>query len=703
MSSYDLLRKEIREYIYDEGWESLRKIQEASIKRVHETENNLILAAPTASGKTEAAFLPAINSIKDWNSGLKIIYISPLIALINDQFKRIYELCDYMDISVTSWHGEASKSKKDKLLKKPTGILLITPESIEAMLSLRPGEAKGLFKGTEWIIVDEIHSFLENNRGIQLKSLTERMKLYMEKEPRFIGMSATLNKEDYKTVKSFFISNRHTDVLLDSSKNPLEATKSYYESNLKNESSEALKEIYDYSQTESMLVFPNARSEVERLSVRLSKLGRQMGSCTRYFAHHSSVSKDMRLTAEDFAKNSKGELFTICCTSTLELGIDIGSVDSIVQYNAPHSVASLGQRLGRSGRNVRKSILHFIATDEWSLLQGLAALSLYEEGLIDRIDPVIKPYDVLAHQVISILLENTGVQLKDLKVLNKRFNVWEDIEDNEYMELLDFLIEKDYIEVLENEAITGLGTETLLKRSEFFTHFETENNFTVYNNQKKIGEIPLSPNVQVGINIFLSAEVWKITDIEFKGRKIYVGKAVDGNPPMFFGNAGNITNEIRSRMKTILNDENYRKGYNERIKEILLKLSEENLKYEGFHWVAKGDKTGLRTFKGTKINRTLQLLLNMLNHKVNYELDDKETFISGTNIREGIYKVKESGFTEDDIFQYLNDNPDIVELYLSSNKYRMLLPNNLKIRYVINNKLDFEGAKMYLDNPLCGE
>ena len=696
MNGYDLLRKEIRQYIYDEDWDSLRGIQEASIKHVHDTENNLILAAPTASGKTEAAFLPAINSIKDWASGLKIVYISPLIALINDQFRRIYELCGYMDIPVTSWHGEASRAKKNKLLKKPRGILLITPESIEAMLSLRPGEAKGLFRGTEWIIVDEIHSFLENNRGIQLRSLIERIELYMEKEPRFIGMSATLNREDYKKVKNFFISDRVTDVLLDSSQNPLEATKSYYKSNMKRESREALEEIYDYSQRESMLIFPNSRGEVERLAVGLSKLGRQRGSDTRYFAHHSSVSKDMRLNAEEFAKSSRGKLFTICCTSTLELGMDIGSVDSIVQYNAPHSVASLAQRLGRSGRTTRKNILHFIATDEWSLLQGLAALSLYEEGLVDRFDYIIKPYDVLAHQIISILLENTGMPVKNLKNINKNFRCWQDIEDDEYFELLEYLIKRNYIEILENEAITGIETEKLLRGSDFFTHFETENNFSVYNSQKKIGEIPLSPGVQTGVNIFLAAQIWKITDIELKSKKIYVNRAVDGNPPIFLGNGANVTNEIRNRMKVILENENYWIYYNENIKEVLSKLSKENLRYEKFQWVEKNDKFGIRTFQGTKINRTLQLLLNMLDDRVNYKLDDRETFISGPNIRKDINRVIERKFTEDEIFLYLRDNPGIVESYLSSNKYRMLLPDNLKIKYVINNKLDLEGVKSYL-------
>lgn len=519
----------------------------------------------------------------------------------------------------------------------------------------------------------------------------------MAKDPRFIGMSATLNREDYKKVKNFFISNRVTDVLLDSSKNPLEATKSYYESNIKKQSRKALEEIYNYSQRESMLVFPNSRGEVERLAVELSRLGKERGSSTRYFAHHSSVSKDIRLTAEKFAKSSRGELFTICCTSTLELGIDIGSVDSIVQYNSPHSVASLGQRLGRSGRTTRKNILHFIATDEWSLLQGLAALSLYEEGIIDRFDPIIKPYDVLAHQVISILLENTGMPLKDLKSINKKFKCWQDIEDNEYHELLEYLIEKDYIEILESEVITGLETEKLLKGSDFFAHFETENNFSVYNDHKKIGEIPLSLSVQVGVNIFLSAQIWKIRDIEFKSKKIYVTKAVDGNPPIFLGNGSDITNEIRNRMKTILEDENYWDNYNENIKEVLLKLSKENLRHKKLQWTEKDDKIGLRTFQGTKINRTLQLLLNMLDENIRYELEDRETFISGPNIKEDINRVIERNFNEDEIFEYLKDNLKIVELYLTSNKYSMLLPNNLKIKYIINNILDLAGVRKYLE------
>lgn len=701
MSSFDLLQRDIKKYIFDEGWQSLRPIQEAAIKHVHNTEHNMILAAPTASGKTEAAFLPAINSVEDWRVGLKIVYISPLIALINDQFQRISDLCSYMDIPVTSWHGEASRTRKNKLLKEPRGILLITPESIEAMLSLRQGEAIGLFNGVEWVIVDEIHSFFNNNRGVQLRTLIERMKVYMNQDPRFIGMSATLNQENYKEIKSFFISHRPTDVLLDRSKNSLESTKDYYPANIKGESREALEEIYEYSIKESMLVFPNTRSEVERLSVMLNRLKEKKGSEARYFAHHSSISKEVRLTAEEFAKTSRGDLFTICCTSTLELGIDIGSVDSIVQYNAPHSVASLGQRLGRSGRTTEKNVLHFIATNEWSLLQGLAALSLYEEGMIDRARPIVKPYDVVAHQILSLLLEYTGMPYERLKNLNNSFQCFKEIEDDEYLELIEYLINNNYIEILDEDAITGVETEKLLRGAEFFAQFETEGNFLVYNNGKKIGEIPLSRAVQTGVNIYLSAGIWKIKDIELKLKKIYVEKAVDGNPPVYFGDGADVTNEIRLRMKNILENEDCWLGYNDNIREVLYKLSRDNSTYIGIkndelYWVTKEDKIGLRTFQGTKINRTLQLILNIIGEEGNYILEDNESLISGPNIKEQIARIKEYDFTKEELCLYLKNKPELIEVYLSSNKYRKLVPSNLNINYIFNNKFDLDGVRKYL-------
>lgn len=695
MNAFSLLRREIREYIYDEGWDALRKIQEASIKQAHNTENNLVLAAPTASGKTEAAFLPAINQVKDWESGVKIVYVSPLIALINDQFSRIFDLCQYMDIPVTAWHGEASTTQKKNLLKDPKGILLITPESLEAMLALNPQNAQKLFGKTEWIIVDEVHSFLENNRGVQLSSLLERIKNYMDQDPRYIGMSATLNRADYDIVKDFFRSDRDTNVLLDNTKNEFVVTKSFYPENMQHESKEAFEEIYQHSLEESMLVFPNTRAMVETLSVGLTRIAKKHNTHTRYFAHHASVSKEMRLTAENFAKNARFEKFTIFCTSTLELGIDIGAVDSVVQYNAPQSVASLSQRLGRSGRKERKNILHFIATQEWPLLQGLATISLYEEGAIDRIDPIKKPYDVLAQQILSMILENFGMEKESVLTLNKTYKSWKMFSDEELESLLEYMLEFEFLEDLEGELIAGKEAERLLRSREFFAHFDSTDDFSVYNNMKKIGQVPLSVSVQVGQNIYLSAKAWQIKDIDVKGKKVHVELAVDGKAPIFHGDRADVTNEIRMRMREILLDTSpYENDGN--IKKILDKISATTLKEEGLNWLVTNDASGLVTFKGTKINATLQLCLNMLNERSTYRLYEQESFIYGPNIKADIKKLLQLKYSEKDIYKYLIKNKDLAEVYLVSHKYRILLPDTLRVKYIIDNFLALDEMYEYI-------
>ena len=420
METYNMLKKEIRRYIYDQNWQKFTKIQEHSIKLYSESEDNLILIAPTASGKTEAAFLPAINSIENWEEGIKIVYISPLIALINDQFNRISELCKYMEITVTRWHGEASQSKKRDILKNPEGILLITPESLEALFVTKSDKVKKLFYNVENIIVDEIHSFIGSNRGIQLKSLLERMSLYIKNNnPRMIGMSATVSEENYLDLKEIFQNKRVTKIIRDKGKNELKIDCNFYFDKIA-----ALNKIYEYSKTETMLVFPNSRQKVEMIAANLKKKSQKEKKYISYFSHHASVSKNIRAMIENFTKESNKNLFTICCTSTLELGIDIGAVDSIVQYNAPHSVSSLAQRLGRSGRRTGINNLHFISDEKWDLLQGLASISIYKKGKVDKIDVVKKPYDVMAHQILSLIVEKSEINLSEFKEFIQKYQTW---------------------------------------------------------------------------------------------------------------------------------------------------------------------------------------------------------------------------------------------------------------------------------------
>ena len=702
MDTYNMLKKEIRRYIYDQKWQQFTKIQDHSIKLYSESEDNLILIAPTASGKTEAAFLPAINSIENWEEGIKIVYISPLIALINDQFNRISELCRYMEITVTRWHGEASQSKKRDIIKNPKGILLITPESLEALFVTKSDRVRKLFYNVENIIVDEIHSFIGSNRGIQLKSLLERMSLYIKNNnPRMIGMSATVSEDNYLDLKEIFQNKRVTKIIRDKGKNELKIDCNFYFDEIA-----ALNKIYEYSKTETMLVFPNTRQKVEMIAANLKKKSQKEKKYISYFSHHASVSKNIRTMVENFAKESNKNLFTICCTSTLELGIDIGAVDSIVQYNAPYSVSSLAQRLGRSGRRTGINNLHFISDEKWDLLQGLSAISIYKKGKVDKIDVVKKPYDVMAHQILSLIVERSEINLSEFKKIIQKYQTWKNIEYEEFSNICNHLLKEKYIEILDNSIIAGVNLEKLLKKAEFYTQFKVEEMYSVYNNQSKIGELPLDIRLNVNDNIYLAAGIWKIKKVEEEIKKIFVEKAKDGKPPMFLGEVGEITDELRKEMKKILFNSKTWGKYSEDIRKGLEVISKSIILKQKIYFYLEKNKKSIKTFRSTKIDRTLMiLLLIFLNLKDFRELNDM--ILSNSQvIEESISEIAINGINREKIEDFLEKDIEkstelgkinIVDGYLSSNKYMFLVPNNLKIKYFIDNKLDIEGIEDFLD------
>lgn len=698
MTAFYLLKRELRDYIYQEGWQALHPVQEAAIKHAVQTDHHFIIAAPTASGKTEAAFLPAINAVKSFEDGCKIVYISPLVALINDQFKRLFKMCDDMGINVTSWHGEASTSKKKKLLQTPNGILLITPESLEAMLTLRPTEAAALFKQTEWLIVDEIHAFMGTNRGWQLRALIERMRVYQQKSVRYVAMSATLNRDDYVTVKRFFSSARPTDVLLDRGNNQLNHTIDYYETDIRGYAQAVLKRIYQFSTTESMLVFPNARAEVERIAVALKKISQRQQTDIAYFAHHASLSKDIRQMAEQFAKESRGRRFTICCTSTLELGIDIGAVDSVVQYNAPHTVISLAQRLGRSGRHSKRSLLHFIATDPWALLQGLACIELYRQGQLESNEQSAKPYDVLAHQILALLVQYTALPLSTLYHLNHQFKTFASISDQALSLIVNHLIANDYIEILDDEAIIGIAAEPLLRGRHFFAHFNSEALFGVYTADKKIGELPLLPSVQEGVNIILSAAVWHVDKIEQKRKKIFVSPAKDGKPPQYIGRGGSVSGLVRAKMKAIVLKDKDVPQYDVPIEKALATIRQDHTVGARFMFTQNDSGLILRTFMSSKVNQTLRLMLNIKSGTDKYKLDDYTTTLYGPELKQTVLALSTHPLTRSDIETYLLENLEMVNAMLAYNKYACLMPTKLKVDYCIDAFLDIVGANDYLQD-----
>lgn len=706
---FDLLSEPIRKYVRDKRWEQFRPIQAAAIKRIMTTDCNYILASRTASGKTEAAFLPILSKVNFNEKGVQVLYVSPLIALINDQFLRVEELCRYLEISVTKWHGEANKSAKNNLLKAPNGIVLITPESIEAMLANRPHEAKHLFSSLKYVVIDEIHSFIGTDRGIQLKSLLFRLQSINKSNFCIVGLSATIG--DYDEAKAFTGDAQNTTVLLDKTAKEINVVFKYFKESGAELSLELIKDLYRETFDNKALVFPNSRGRAEEVAVKLKKISERIGGHLYYFSHHSSVDKEVREYVEDFAKNNKRNNFTIACTSTLELGIDIGSVDKIVQIDAAHSIASLIQRVGRSGRQGNKqSNLYLYATDKWSLLQSLAAWLLYTEGFIEPPAITDKPYDILAHQILSVVREHSEIRLSDLVHIIKSDFAFQIISETEITEIIYYLLETEMLEKLGREIIIGIEGEKIVNSRDFYSVFIAEQNFKVVNEGNTIGELPFSPLIREDENIFLAARVWKIKLVDEKARKIFVAKALDGKKPLFYGGAGDVHPRIRIKMLEILKiDTQYDflddKGQNE-INELRKDFSLfhiEDLLYdrpitERLSSSKEGEEdqfvSEFNSFTGTKINRTIGLFLYIAG--INYGIDESTSSFTITTSIEVLKNVLENVNCNVDnaIGQLLEEKPAILDF----SKWGRLLPARYQISLVRDKYYDIGSTLVFLRN-----
>jgi ATP-dependent Lhr-like helicase len=403
-SAFDLLCTGLQKAIYDKGWTNLHPIQSDAIRTVYESEDHLLISAQTAGGKTEAAFLPIISKIAENPApSVQALYVGPLKALINDQFRRMEDLCENLSIPVHRWHGDVGATEKVSVIRNPGGILLITPESLEAIFIRRGRSVSTLFAKLEFVVVDELHSFLDNVRGIHLQSLISRICSHAGCKPRMAGLSATLG--DYETAKRFLdidhpetvrlvvnpATTRQVKLALKAFIRPLcseddeEKPQSFgvpienipqifsrmdHSHFSKDRPAKALfspEDIAHFSLPRpddldliandlvqkfagsTNLVFCNSKSTVELLTDKLHQVFAKPSSAPDPFVvHHASLSRSQRDEAEERLKS--GLPTTAICSSTLEMGIDISGIKAVGQIQSPWTVSSMVQRLGRSGR-----------------------------------------------------------------------------------------------------------------------------------------------------------------------------------------------------------------------------------------------------------------------------------------------------------------------------------------------------------------
>ncbi|RZJ92384.1 MAG: DEAD/DEAH box helicase [Chryseobacterium sp.] len=699
----ELLSAPIRRYIRDKRWESLRAIQSHAIAHIMQGDKHLILSSRTASGKTEAAFLPMLSKIDYKKRGVKILYISPLIALINDQFNRIEELCEYLEIPVTKWHGEAKRSVKDALLKSPDGVVLITPESIEAMLVNAPQNAAKLFAELQYLVIDEIHSFIGTDRGMQLASLISRLSQINISAFRVIGLSATIGA--VAEAKKLTGHPEHTTLLRDKAQREMDISFKYYKIEGAELPLDLLKDLYLEVKDSKVLIFPNSRGRAEEVAVKLKKISDRVKGHSNYFSHHSSVDRELREYIEQFAKTNKRFPFAISCTSTLELGIDIGSVEKVVQIDAAHSIASLIQRVGRSGRREgEKSSLVSYVTDQWNLAQSLACIQLYKEEFIEPMQAAEKPYDLLLHQILSIIKQYNGRTVNQLKALISANFAFSSITQEEIQNIIQALLDSEQLEQIGQELIIGVEGERTVNTKDFYSVFRTDPSFKIIHRDKTIGELPLMSALQIDENILLAAKIWKIQEIDYKASKVFVIPAKDGKKPIFFGSGGEVHPKIREKMLEILCKEQHTiyPELSEEAKEALRLLQ---LEFRGFPitdvavdrpLMAKHQESIFYSFQGTKINRSIHFLLMLKNILVEYnENDSSFTFkASPAQVMTTIKSLSTAqNEIDDQLANLIESNPATMEF----SKWGKHLPLSYQC-YLLKSKVyDFERAENFLE------
>jgi ATP-dependent Lhr-like helicase len=574
-------------------WTQLYQFQVESINAWYDTSKDILLMANTAAGKTEAAFLPIISSLaSDHGSGsIRVLYVGPLKALINDQFQRLEKLCVRAEIPVHRWHGDVDSVKKTNLIKDPSGILLITPESLESLLIKTGKDAKRLFTNLQAIVIDELHVFLDSERGRQLASLINRIEtIRQDLHPtRKIGLSATIG--DVSFAKIWLNGKRHDDPILiksDMSNNVELLIKTFIEdmpddladqtnpqdiknSNLQNNLGSIANHLLSNFTGKTNLVFCNRKSQIEELADSLSQISRQKKIPNQFLVHHGSLSKPLRENVESELKSDRP--CTAICSSTLELGIDVGEVDAIGQIGPSHGVSSLKQRMGRSGRREGKASKLYLYVpiekcNQKSILPerlypdlvqslSLVLLMLGQEGISAWTEPPFvleRDYSTLIQQILSIIVTRGGIPASELYRSLELKHIFGDISPDEFSLLLKDLGENQLIEQVDGgDLILGLTGEKIVSHYEFYAAFETPKNYQVVSSTGVIGEVEGRKGFyQIDSHLLLGGKRWKIIDISEEQMKIIVQSARGKKLIQWHGMGGYIHRKIRETMHYIL-------------------------------------------------------------------------------------------------------------------------------------------------------
>lgn len=561
MTPFERLHPALRHHVANSlGWSGLRDVQALAVD-AYLAGANLVVLAPTAGGKTEAAFFPVISRMltEDW-AGLSVLYVSPIRALLNNQQPRLHRYFGLVGRRAACWHGDTAAGERRGVLVDPPDCLLTTPESLEAILVSTRIDHREFFRGVRAVVVDELHAFAGDDRGWHLLSVLSRIRRLAGRDLQRVGLSATVGNpaemldwlssgsgRERRVISPPPQPGQHPpDVQLDSV------------GSLPN----AAKVIALLHAGEKRLVFCDSRSRVEQLAVLL----RERSVDT--FVSHSSLGLGERRAAEEaFAQKQN---CVIVATSSLELGLDVGDLDRVIQIDAPATVSSFLQRMGRTGRRAgARSNCLFLATGDEGLLRAAAVIDLWRRGYVEPVIAPPQPFHILAQQVMALVLQERGVGRRACLDWLAGVPAFAAIPADRVAAVLDHLVGTGTL--FEDAGILSFGPagEAAYGRKNFLellSVFTSPPLFRVLSGQQELGSVHESTfyRTQDGPAVLvLAGRAWRAKHLDWKRRVAHVEPTDERGRSRWLGEGQFLSSSVCHGIRRVLAEETTGAGWSQ--------------------------------------------------------------------------------------------------------------------------------------------
>ena len=680
------------------GWTSLRPVQEQAGQALLDGHNAVVLA-PTAGGKTEAALFPILSELVDHPpQGVAALYIAPIKALLNNQAERLGQYTEMVGLRRMVWHGDVGAAARKRFLDEPADLLMTTPESLEVMLVSQRVDAEALLRDLRFVVIDEVHALAGSDRGAHLMSVIERLALLSRHDLQRVGLSATVGNPE-AILGWIQGSSARPGVVVDPPKQPGRKQLLIVH---RPELDELARDAAVMARGRKSLFFCQSRAMTEAVAEWMKRHG------TTVFVHHSAVSKEERLAAEE--RFHHGSDACIVATSTLELGIDVGDLDRVLQAEAPDTVGSFLQRMGRTGRRAGQAAnTTFFCASADTVIQAIALIELAKRGWVESIEVNDRCWPVLVHQLLALALAHDGVPIEEAWDHLHRVPDLRGVARAEYDRLLAHMLRDRSLIEVGGRLVMGPKAERRFGRRNFmelFAVFSSPQSYRVLTTAAQpLGTLNQGfvDRLVEGISCFLLAgRPWAVLRIQHDDRSIIVEPAPRGREPTWGGYIPQfLGHDLCQAMLEVVAGEQGYPYLHDSAREV---LAERRASFGGIlepgvgGLELDGDEIRWWTFAGGRINGTLRYALNALHGEWKIVPDNllvkvRAEGLDERGFREALAQLREPGFWEDE--RLWRDVATSLPNYRLS-KFQALMPDWVEREVVGAYLLDVAGARRFV-------